>query len=689
MSNRLAMAQSLYLRKHADNPIDWWYWCEEALSTAHKQNKPIFLSIGYSSCHWCTVMEREAFCNTVIADYLNNNFLPIKVDREERPDLDRIYIKAVQMMGLQGGWPLNIFLTPGDMVPFYGGTYFPVEPRYGRPGFLRILQSICRFYKTETETLNNFKQEIMTTLRRSALSPSTETELLNNKLFCQGITINTEVIKVSSQNVEYPCFPMIPYVNLALQGSRFTLDSQKESKAIANQRGEDLALGGIYDHVGGGFHRYTTDPTWTVPHFEKMLYDNGQIIEYLANLWSQGQTELAFKRAIKLTVEWLQREMTAPQGYFYASQDADNFTTTQSENPEEGAFYVWSYKQLQDSLTLSELKVLARAFFITPQGNFEGKNVLQLRKKEVFSGDIEKILDKLFILRYGHSREDLITFPPVTNKEEVKKKSWTGRISPVTDTKMIVAWNSLMISGLARTYGVFREPLYWKLAIKATEFILDEQWKEKRLHRLNYSGNPSVLAQSEDYALFIKALLDLQTANPSQTQWLKKAITIQQEFDEFFWSMEKGGYFDNASDNSEDLLIRERNYIDNATPSANGIAVSNLVRLALLTGNLEYLNRAEQGLQAFSSVLSQSPKACPSLFLALDWYRFGSLVRTNPEVLKQLSSQYFPTTVYRVDNNLPNNSVGLLCQGLVCLEPAKTMEELLKQMQESNSLNLQ
>lgn len=689
MSNRLVMAQSLYLRKHADNPIDWWYWCEEALSTAHKQNKPIFLSIGYSSCHWCTVMEREAFCNKVIAEYLNNNFLPIKVDREERPDLDRIYIKAVQMMGLQGGWPLNIFLTPGDMVPFYGGTYFPVEPRYGRPGFLRILQSICRFYKTETETLNNFKQEIMTTLRRSALSPSTETELLNNKLFCQGITINTEVIKVSSQNVEYPCFPMIPYVNLALQGSRFALDSQEESKAIVNQRGEDLALGGIYDHVGGGFHRYTTDPTWTVPHFEKMLYDNGQIIEYLANLWSQGQTEPVFKRAITLTVEWLEREMTAPQGYFYASQDADNFTTTQSENPEEGAFYVWSYKQLQDSLTLSELKVLARAFFITPQGNFEGKNVLQLRKKEVFSGDIEKILDKLFILRYGHSREDLITFPPVTNKEEVKKKSWTGRISPVTDTKMIVAWNSLMISGLARTYGVFREPLYWKLAIKATEFILNEQWKEKRLHRLNYSGNPSVLAQSEDYALFIKALLDLQTANPSQTQWLEKAITIQQEFDEFFWSMEKGGYLDNASDNSEDLLIRERNYIDNATPSANGIAVSNLVRLARLTGNLEYLNRAEQGLQAFSSVLSQSPKACPSLFLALDWYRFGSLVRTKPEVLKQLSSQYFPTTVYRVDNNLPNNSVGLLCQGLVCLEPAKTMEELLKQMQELNSLNLQ
>lgn len=689
MSNRLAMAQSLYLRKHADNPINWWYWCEEALSTAYKQNKPIFLSIGYSSCHWCTVMEREAFCDKVIADYLNINFLPIKVDREERPDLDRIYIKAIQMMGLQGGWPLNIFLTPGDMVPFYGGTYFPVEPRYGRPGFLRILQSIYRFYNTETEKLNDLKQEIMTTLQRSALFPSTETELLNNELFCQGITINREIIKNSSKNGKYPCFPMIPYANLALQGSRFAWDSQEESKAIANQRGEDLALGGIYDHVGGGFHRYTIDPTWTVPHFEKMLYDNGQIIEYLANLWSQGQTEPAFKRAIMLTVEWLQREMTAPQGYFYASQDADNFTTTQSETPEEGAFYIWSYKQLQECLTLRELEVLARVFFITPQGNFEGKNVLQLRQKGVFSENIEKILEKLFILRYGNSREDLITFSPVKNEEEVKKKSWTGRISPITDTKMIVAWNSLMISGLARTYGIFREPLHWKLAIKATEFILNEQWKEKRLYRLNYSGNSSVLAQAEDYALFIKALLDLQTANPSQTQWLEKAITIQQEFDEFFWSMEKGGYFDNAYDNSEDLLVRERNYIDNVTPSANGIALSNLVRLARLTDDLEYLNRAEQGLYAFSSIISQSPKACPSLFLALDWYRFGSLVRAKPEVLKQLSSQYFPTTVYRVDNNLPNNYVGLLCQGLVCLEPAKTMEQLLKQMQESNSINLQ
>ena len=688
MSNRLAAAQSLYLRKHADNPIDWWYWCEEALSTAKNQNKLIFLSVGYSSCHWCTVMEREAFCNQEIANYLNINFLPIKVDREERPDLDNIYMQALQMMGLQGGWPLNIFLTPGDLVPFYGGTYFPVEPRHGRPGFLQVLQSIRRFYDTKTEKLNSFKQEILTNLRQSTILPPTKTKLLDNELFYQGITVNTKIIKVGFQNANHPCFPMIPYANVALQGSRFTWDLQEEGKALANQRGEDLAIGGIYDHVGGGFHRYTVDSTWTVPHFEKMLYDNGQIVEYLANLWSKSQTEPAFKRAITRTVEWLQREMTAPQGYFYAAQDADNFTTPRDEKPEEGAFYIWSYRQLQENLTPGELEALGKAFSITPQGNFEGKNVLKRRQKGVFSEDIEKILDQLFTLRYGSPREELTTLPPVKNNEEVKTKSWPGRIPPVTDTKMIVSWNSLMISGLARAHGVFGEPLYWELAIKATEFILNEQWREKRLNRLNYGGQPSILAQSEDYAFFIKALLDLQTADPSQTQWLEKAIIVQQEFDEFFWSMEMGGYFNNASDNSGDLLVRERSHIDNATPSANGIALSNLVRLARLTDNSKYFDRAEQGLQAFSCVLSQSPKACPSLFLALDWYRFGSLVRTDLDILKQLSSQYFPTTVYRFDDNLPKNSIGLFCQGLICSESAQTLEELLKQMQESNSLRL-
>ncbi|TAF05697.1 MAG: thioredoxin domain-containing protein, partial [Oscillatoriales cyanobacterium] len=321
MVNRLAQSQSLYLRKHSENPIDWWPWCDEALETARSENKPIFLSIGYSSCHWCTVMEGEAFSDRAIAQYMNSHFIPVKVDREERPDIDSIYMQALQMMTGQGGWPLNIFLTPDERIPFYGGTYFPVEPRYGRPGFLEVLQAIRRFYDTEKGKLETFKSEILGNLQQAAILSGVTAEL-NSELFQKGLEANTAIISTGNRA---PCFPMMPYAELALRGIRFDFAKYDAQKACA-QRGLDLVLGGIYDHVAGGFHRYTVDDTWTVPHFEKMLYDNGQIVEYLANLWSAGIQEPAFETAIAGTVEWLKREMTASTGYFYAAQDADSFT---------------------------------------------------------------------------------------------------------------------------------------------------------------------------------------------------------------------------------------------------------------------------------------------------------------------------------------------------------------------------
>jgi uncharacterized protein YyaL (SSP411 family) len=446
-----------------------------------------------------------------------------------------------------------------------------------------------------------------------------------------------------------------------------------------------LALGGIYDQVAGGFHRYTVDATWTVPHFEKMLYDNGQIVEYLANIWSADRPDPIFQRAIAGTVQWLQREMTAPEGYFYASQDADNFINSQALEPEEGDFYAWDYQELVQLLTADELIQLQSVFSISATGNFDGKNVLQRHQGGVLSTEIEEILAKLFVVRYGTNRENLLTFPPAINNEEAKNKHWAGRIPPVTDTKMIVAWNSLMISGLARAYAVFADPIYWTLATQATQFILDHQWQENRLHRLNYQGKAVTLAQSKDYAFLIKALLDLQTANPTEHYWLEKAIAIQQEFDQFFWSMELGGYYNNGLDNSQDLLIRERSYQDNATPSANGIAIANLVRLAGLTDNLDYLTQAEQALTAFSYVLKQSPQACPSLFVALDHYRFGNTVRSQSELLSTLLPQYLPVTRYQIAENLPNQAIAIVCQGLSCLEPAINQQQLLNQLQ---SLNL-
>lgn len=675
MTNRLAQTQSLYLRKHAENPIDWWPWCEEALETAARDNKPIFLSIGYSSCHWCTVMEGEAFSDRAIADYMNANFLPIKVDREERPDIDSIYMQALQMMTGQGGWPLNIFLTPGDRIPFYGGTYFPIEPRFGRPGFLQVLAGIRQFYDTQTEKLESFKQNIIGNLKQATILP--EFGELGDDLLQKGANACAAILSSKSMG---PSFPMIPYAEMALRGSRFAFASDYDIKQVCTQRGYDLVLGGIYDHVAGGFHRYTVDPTWTVPHFEKMLYDNGQIVEYLANLWSAGITEPAFERAIAGTFAWLKREMTAPQGYFYASQDADNFTSPSETEPEEGEFYVWSYSELEKLLSPEEFAEIKQQFTVTATGNFEGKNVLQRHQLGTLSETVETALAKLFAVRYGAAADRLETFTPARNNREAKTINWTGRIPPVTDTKMIVSWNSLAISGLARAYNVFHRQDYLELATGAAQFILNNQRVDGRFYRVNYDSQPAVLAQSEDYAQFIKALLDLDGCYASKTVWLELAIALQHEFDEFLWSLEAGGYYNTSSNASDDLIVRERSYSDNATPAANGVAIANLVRLFLLTENLEYLDRAELGLTAFSSILNQAPQACPSLFAALDWFRYPTLIRTAKEQIENLSDRYLPTAAFTVKTELPTDVVGLVCQGLTCKKPALSREQMLEQI---------
>jgi len=681
MTNRLAQANSLYLRKHAENPIDWWSWCDEALETARRDNKPIFLSIGYSSCHWCTVMEGEAFSDGGIADYMNANFLPIKVDREERPDLDSIYMQAVQLMIGQGGWPLNVFLSPDDLVPFYGGTYFPIEPHYDRPGFLQVLQSIRHYYDTQKEKLQAIKGEILTNLQGAATLKSAQSP--GADVLQTGLEAN---ISVLASKTPGPRFPMIPYAEVALRSRRFSSDRSSASE-LSDQRGLALALGGMFDHVGGGFHRYTVDPTWTVPHFEKMLYDNGQIVEYLANLWAAGVQEPAFERAIALTVQWLQREMTAPEGYFYAAQDADSFTDSTAAEPEEGAFYAWDYQQLVELLTLPELAALTDQFTVTESGNFEGFNVLQRHRPGTLTDSLEKTLGKLFLVRYSAAADALPTFPPARNSEEAKTTDWAGRIPPVTDTKAIVAWNSLMISGLARAASVFQQPSYLALATNAANFILQHQWVNGRFHRVNYDGKPDVLAQSEDYALFIKALLDLDQASipiphsPLPTppsSWLDRAVAVQTEFDEFLWSIERGGYYNTAA--SDDLLLRERGYIDHATPSANGIAAANLVRLSLLTEDLSHLDKAEQTLQSFGEVMARSPQACPSLFAALDWFHNHILIRTSQDQLANLSTQYLPTAVLKLEADLPEGIIGLVCQGLSCREPACSQAQLQEQV---------
>lgn len=684
MVNRLVDSASLYLRKHAENPIDWWPWCDEALQTARRNDKPIFLSIGYSSCHWCTVMEGEAFSDPEIAAYMNENFLPIKVDREERPDIDSIYMQALQMLSGQGGWPLNIFLTPDELVPFYGGTYFPVEPNYGRPGFLRVLEALRRFYHQDKEKLGNVTDQVKEGLLQGAQIAGRDT--LSAEVLYTGLGACARILIPSGQGT---CFPMIPYASAILQGSRLRVKingAEGNVAEICQQRGLDLALGGIYDHTGGGFHRYTVDPTWTVPHFEKMLYDNGQIVEYLADLWAMGQQEPAFERAIAKTVTWLQREMIASEGCFYAAQDADSFIDNTENEPQEGAFYVWSYRELQEQLTAAELQALTENFTVTPAGNFEGKIVLQRTQAGALSPVVEQALSKLFAIRYGEGTAVDAPFPPARNNQEAKTKDWPGRIPAVTDTKMIVAWSSLMVSGLARAAVVLNRPEWLSIALKAAQFIRQNQWVDDRLYRLNYGGKPRVFAQSEDYALLVKAFLTVQQAVlvfpdlAEDVDWLQVAVETQAEFDRWFWSDESGGYFNTPQDQGEDLLMRERSYQDNATPSANGVAITNLVRLALLTENLTYLDRAQAALRAFGQVMEQIPRACPSLLAGLDWLRHGTTIRTNPEHVRNLARQYWPTTVLTLSADLPKEAIGMVCQGMTCLKPATSLEMIQQQL---------
>ena len=402
------------------------------------------------------------------------------------------------------------------------------------------------------------------------------------------------------------------------------------------------------------------------------------------------QQEPAFERAIATTVTWLQREMIAPGGYFYAAQDADSFWDAAEHEPEEGAFYTWSYQKLQDSLTEAELKALTDFFTVTPTGNFEGKIVLQRTRSGKLPSLVEQALRQLFAIRYGAGTEMDSSFSPARNNQDAKSKDWPGRIPAVTDTKMIVAWNSLMISGLARAAVVLHRPAWLSIALTAAQFIRQNQWIDGRLYRLNYEGTPQVLAQSEDYALLIKAFLDVQQAAlvfpdlAEDVDWLEIAVEIQAEFDRWFWSQESGGYFNTPQDQGEALLVRERSYQDNATPSANGVAISNLVRLALLTDNLTYLDRSQAALQAFGQVMEQIPRACPSLLIALDWFQHGTTIQTTAENVRELTRQYWPTTVLKISENLPEEAIGIVCRGMTCLQPAVSLEMIQQQLLTQN-----
>ena len=598
MANRLARESSPYLLQHKDNPVDWYPWGEEAFAKARAEDKPVFLSIGYSTCHWCHVMEHESFETERVAEALNRDFVSIKVDREERPDVDDIYMQAVQMMTGSGGWPLSLFLMP-DGRPFYGGTYFPPSSRWGRPGFLQILAAIAEAWRARRGELETSAGEMLAHLETSAAVSRTEgggvppASLLDTT----AVALARQFDPVNGGFGGAPKFP--PAMRLELLLRRWLRTGDAQARRMVETTLDRMAAGGIYDHVGGGFHRYSVDAHWLVPHFEKMLYDNAMLARvYLLAYRAFGRSGDA--RVARETLDYLLAEMTPEGGGFYAAQDADSAG-------EEGTFYVWNPKSLAAALGEGDesVPIVAARYGVTAAGNFEstGETVLSVARS------IEELAKE-----FGRSEEEI---------ERILSEARAGlyaarakRVPPGTDDKLLTDWSSLGISAFALAGRVLHEPRYERAACEAADRILDHCMRDRRLLHREKAGRADIPAFSTDYAFFVEALLDLYEAT-FEPRYFREAVRLQGVFEAEFAGA-GGAYYLSAAEH-DGLILRPVESYDGATPSSNSVAAMNLLRLHAFTGEDRYRRRADEVLGAFSALLERAAPAFPKLLCAVDF----------------------------------------------------------------------
>ena len=570
--NRLGDEMSPYLIQHRDNPVHWWAWGPEALDEAKRTGKPILLSIGYSACHWCHVMAHESFEDEVTARVMNDRFVNIKVDREERPDIDAIYMGALHRLGQQGGWPLTMFLD-SEARPFWGGTYFPKVAMYGRPSFVEVLERISGIYRNEPEKVAGNVNALMTSLgeeRDSGAGPQVTDELLRE------ITrrLARVVDPIHGGITGAPKFPQWSFFWLLWRGAiRYRDDA---AKAAVVRTLERMSMGGIYDHLGGGFARYSVDELWLVPHFEKMLYDNALLIDLMTEVWRETQSPL-LKARIAETVAWLEREMIADGGAFASALDADS-------EGEEGKFYVWTPDEIEAVLGAEDAAVFGKAYGVAPEGNFEGHTILnRLHVKELGPADEEARLAGL--------REKLFA-------ERAK------RIRPGWDDKVLADWNGLMIGALARAGVVFDRPSWVTAARRAFTFVVEEMTVSGRLLHATRHGKGRAPATAGDYANMIWAALRLHQAT-GEPEDLRHALHWVDILDAHYWAEGAGGYF-TAADDTKDVIVRLKSAADDAAPSANAVMVANLAALGTLTGEQRFVERASAIMRAFSTDLAQN-----------------------------------------------------------------------------------
>jgi uncharacterized protein YyaL (SSP411 family) len=679
-TNRLQNETSPYLLQHAHNPVDWYPWGEEALAKARDANKPILLSIGYSACHWCHVMERESFENEEIAALMNENFVNIKVDREERPDLDQIYMNAVQLMLGHGGWPLTVFLTP-DLVPFYGGTYFPPEDRFRLPGFPRVLAGVADAYRSRpdeiVETTTNFLDE----LRRMNVAHESDEPLNTQLLDAAQSALARTYDKRHGGFGGAPKFPASMNLEFLLRAHLRTGDA--EALDMVTHTCRKMAEGGLYDQLGGGFHRYSTDAQWLVPHFEKMLYDNALLSRLYLHAY-QVTGEEFFRRITEETLDYVVREMTDDGGAFYSTQDAD------SEGV-EGKFFVWTVEEIAALLGEEDGRVVAAYYGATAEGNFEEKNILNVpRPEQAVAAGLNVPVERL--------REVVARSRPLLFAAREK------RIKPGRDEKAIAAWNGMMLTSFAEASSVLERPDYRRVAERNAGFLLSTLRQEGALRHVYKDGQAKHHGYLDDYSCVASALLSLYEATGA-TRWLGECLSLAEQMCGEFWDDAEGGFF-YTSTKGERLIVRNKDFMDNATPAGNSVAAELLLRLALLTENQDYARRAVTVFRLLRDQMARYPSAFGYLLGALDFHlstpkeivvvgRAGA--DDSLALLREVWKRYLPNKVVAqaAENDAEASSVvpllrdrpaqggratAYVCENYACLQPSTTPAELAAQL---------
>ncbi len=685
-SNRLINEKSPYLLQHAHNPVDWHAWSEETFDLAKKQNKPVFISIGYATCHWCHVMEKESFEDEEVARVLNDIFISIKVDREERPDIDAVYMAACQMLTGSGGWPLNLFLTP-DKKPFFAATYLPKRNRFGRAGLIDLCQQVDTLWKSENDKVNSSAAGIAATLDRAfTFSAADEPgeSLLDHafQLIWQGYDSKYGGFESA------PKFPTPHRLLFLLR--RYDRTGDAKALKMVEKTLKAMRLGGIWDHVGYGFHRYSTDQEWLLPHFEKMLYDQALIAQACLETYQITQDEFYAQTADEIFT-YVLRDMTSPQGAFFSAEDADS-------EGEEGKFYVWTIGEFRNVLGDSDSEVWEKIFNLKPDGNFTdeaggqktGTNILHLDKTLSQWTRELKLTEQEVDTQWGKIRQKLY-------------QSRKDRIHPLKDDKILTDWNGLMIASLSLGARILNKPEYARAADKSARFILTKMRDNngKLFHRFR-DGELAIEAQAADYAFFINGLLNLYQATFDLT-YAEEAATLQKTMLRDFWDDTKGGFFSTANQSAE-LPVRPKELYDGAIPSANSVSLLNLLWLSRLTGDPKWDTKAHDQVRAFAGTVKSQPTAFTYFLLGVDFaIRPGQEVVISGEpdtsnaqkLLAALNLNFTPNkvTLLKSDQNaerlakfagytdglqlIKGQATAHVCKGFACKEPTTDVQAMV------------